>query len=811
MRNLHLLLALIILFASPAFAQTGKSYKISGSVTDSTEGKPVANVSVTIKNSTDSISGTSTNDSGLFVLQNLKPGSYTLLFSSVSFRSKTADVSLTVQKPSADLGSIQLMRDSNKLGDVTVTALKALIEDKGDRLVYNAEKDISNAGGTAADVLRKVPSITVDLDGNVQMRGNSNIKVLINGKPSAMMARNLADALRQMPANVIKTIEVITSPGAKYDAEGSAGVINIVTKKGLQGFSGSVTVNAGNFNRGLGTRFTLKKKKVSLSLSANGYQYRNIREASTVRTSKFDGKVVNRLTQESSADNTGTGGYGEMSFEYDHDSSSRVSLTANVWGGNFPSNNTTFNRVTDPSNVLLQSFRNESRFRNPYGNGQIDLGYTKTFKKADQEFSLLGQFSRMPDNYFYDIENYSSSEEIIFRQHSTNYSRNKEYTLQTDYTHPFTINGRKDTTSIKAEIGIKSIVRDIGSEFRVEQAAGSHSPLVPDPSQSNDFNYVQRVYSSYTSLRMDTRRSKWSVNAGARYEFTDIKGDFLTSQTKLNSQYTNVIPSITVSKKIKKHTIKTSYNQRIQRPMLWFLNPWINASDPKNLVTGNPYLQPELNHAIELAHSISGDKGFSLNSALYWRFNNNAIQYLSTVDSAGISTLMPQNIGRRKTLGLNVNLSSQPTKKWNLNGGGDVRYEDIRGKQAHEQIDGVYFNVNLNTTYKLPKDYTIQANGNFNSGWMNLQGKSTGFYWYGFSGKREMLKKKATLTLGVNNPFNRGVNQTRNQSAPSFESVSKNLFVNRSVRLSFEWRFGQMNAGGGKQSKKITNDDAGGR
>jgi outer membrane receptor protein involved in Fe transport len=807
MRKFFACVFLLTLLHKTSVAQTNHPYKISGIVNDSLLGKPIANASVTLKNNKDS-TGTSTDHQGAFTLQNVPPGKHTVLLSFVGFRSKEVEVNIEDNKPIVDIGTVHLTRDSNTLADVTVTSMKALVEDKGDRLVYNAEKDISNAGGTAADVLRKVPTITVDLDGNVQMRGNSNIKVLINGKPSAMMARNLADALRQMPANVIKTIEVITSPGAKYDAEGAAGVINIITKKGLQGFSGSVTATAGNFNRGLGTRFTLKKKKISLSLSANGYQYRNMREGSSERTTFIDSKIINRLSQESSADNTGMGGYGEMSFEYDHDSSSRVSLTANVWGGRYPSNSTVYNRLTDSLNTPLQNFRNESRFTNPYGNGQIDLGYTKTFKKTDQEFSLLTQFSRMPDNYFYDIYNYSPTEEIIFRQHSTNYSRNKEYTFQTDYTHPFIINGNKDTTNIKLEVGLKAIIRDIGSEFRVEQSTDGDNPLVPDPKQSNDFNYTQRVYSGYSSLRLDTK-TKWSINAGARYEHTIIKGDFLTSQTKLDNQYTNVIPSITVSKKVKIHTFKTSYTQRIQRPMLWYLNPWVNASDPKNLVTGNPHLNPELNHAIEVAHSLSTPKGFSLNTALYWRFSNNAIQYLTSVDSNGISTLMPQNIGKRQMVGININASGQPTKKLTINGSGDVRYIDLKSKSMDQRNHGITFNVNMNTTYKLPKDYTIQANGNFNSGWISLQGSNTGFYWYGFSGKREVFKKKASLTLGVNNIFSRGVKQTGHQSAPTFETTSRNLYINRSARLSFEWRFGQMNAGSSKQTKKIANDDTG--
>ncbi len=203
----------------------------------------------------------STSDSGAFSIPALEPGTYLLAASFVGYTTKSLTVVLDGKQPVHTLEPIQLSAGDKQLANVTVTAQKALVEDRGDKLIYNAEKDISNTGGTAADVLRKVPSLTVDLNGNVQMRGNSNIRILVNGKPSAMMARNLADALRQMPASAIKTVEVITSPGAKYDAEGAAGVINIITKKGLQGFNGSATATAGNMNRSLGTNLSVRKKK----------------------------------------------------------------------------------------------------------------------------------------------------------------------------------------------------------------------------------------------------------------------------------------------------------------------------------------------------------------------------------------------------------------------------------------------------------------------------------------------------------------------------------------------------------------------
>ncbi|QDK79566.1 TonB-dependent receptor [Spirosoma sp. KCTC 42546] len=814
MKHLFTLLLLGVGAAS-ALAQALNPGKLSGSLTDSTTTKPVPFATVALMNGAKLITGTTTDGAGMFILPNLPVGSYRLTVSFVGYSTKNLPVVLTADQPERQLGSILLASEGKTLGEVTVAGQKAIVEDKGDRLVYNAEKDISNAGGTAADVLRKVPTLSVDMDGNVQMRGNGNIKVLINGKPSAMMARNLADALRQMPANVIKSIEVITSPGAKYDAEGSAGIINIITKKALQGFNGTASVTAGNLNRGIGTSLNLKKKKFGLSLSANGYQFRNQRENQSVRTTLLpssDGPSVplNILTQTSSADNTGTGGYGEMSVDYDPDSTNHINFAANAWGGYYPNNSTVVNRLTNPAGAELQAFRNNVNFRNPYGNGQFDLGYTKSFQKPGQEFSILTQFSRMPDNYVYDTDRFSTADLLIYRQHSSNYSNNTEYTFQTDYTHPFTINGRRDTTNIKLEIGAKGILRDIGSEYRVTQSLDGQSPLVADSSQSNDFNYTQRIYSGYTALRIDTKR-KWSLNAGARFEHTDIRGDFLTTQTKLASEYTNLIPSITLSKSIKTHTLKISYTQRIQRPMVWYLNPWLNQSDPKNIQTGNPYLNPELSHASELSYNVSTKKGLSVNTALYYRLTNNAIDYLSTVDAAGISISKPQNIAQRKAVGLNLNLSSQPVKNWNLNGGGDIRYVMLNSPALNQSNSGLVWSVNLNTSYKLPQNYTLQANGNFSSGWLSLQGINTGFYWHSISAKREFMDKKASLTLGLNNPFNRGVSQTNRQSAPTFESEAHSYFIRRSVRLTFEWRFGQMNTGGGKKGKKISNDDKDGR
>jgi outer membrane receptor protein involved in Fe transport len=294
MKNLFVLLLVIICWAG-SFAQTTHPGTVAGSLTDSLTSGPIPYANVVLLLADKLFTGTTTDATGAFVLANLPYGRYTMVFSYVGYTSKKLHIIISQDKPVQQLGAVVLSAESKTLTEVTVTSRKALVEDKGDRLVYNAEKDISNAAGMAADVLRKVPMLSVDLHGNLQMRGSGNIKVLINGKPSAMMARNLTEALRQMPAHIIKSVEVITSPGARYDAEGSAGVINIITKKPLKGFSGGANGNAGNLGQGVGMNLMVKTKKIGLSTSASAYQYRSISENEFTRTTLSGGEPLHTL------------------------------------------------------------------------------------------------------------------------------------------------------------------------------------------------------------------------------------------------------------------------------------------------------------------------------------------------------------------------------------------------------------------------------------------------------------------------------------------------------------------------------------
>lgn len=804
---------LFLLTSTVAFAQTGR---ILGTLTDSTTHKPVPYATVALLGPADNvIAGVATSDSGTFVLDKIAFGAYRLVVSFVGYQTRRIDaVTLSADKPTVELGNVPIAASAKTLAEVTVKAVKPMVEDKGDRLVYNAEQDISNAGGTAVDVMRKVPMLTVDLDGNLKMRGSSNIKVLVNGKPSSMMARNLAEALKQMPANTIKSVEVISSPGAKYDAEGSAGVINIITKKALKGSNGSVNATAGNFNSSMGVKWGVKGEKLGFSVAADGYTFRNLGWSESVRTAldPESRQPLSVLFTRSDRDNKGAGGYGDLSLDYDLDTTNRITLSANVWGGNFPMNSTLQNRLT-VGNTVVQDFTRDVRFRNPYGNGEVNLGWTKTFNKPNDnaspaEFSLLTQYSRMPDNYFYDItQRNRGSESPTYLERSTNFSRNNEYTIQTDYSLPMTHKGRRDTLTYKLEVGAKGIMRRIGSEFAVDQSlTGLPADYQLDPSRSNDFAYTQRVAAGYVSMRVESKK-KWNLMGGLRYEHTGIDGDFITTKSQFTSQYGNVVPSLTIAKTWGKRTYKASYTQRISRPLVWYLNPFVNASDSKNLQTGNPYLAPELTHATELAYSTFNDKGMSFNLTAYWRQTNNSIEWLQTVGADGVALTRPQNIGRNASYGLNTNLTLQPTKELNLSVGLDLTYLSLVSVALQQRNAGWVGSLNSNASYKLPKDVTLQVNGNVGSGGVALQGNYGGYYWYSLAAKKEFMTKKADLTLALNNPFNRGVYQTGDQNASTFTADMRSFWVSRSVRLTFAYRFGQMSSGG-KQSKKIQNNDS---
>ncbi|GAB3911180.1 outer membrane beta-barrel family protein [Larkinella knui] len=779
--------------------------KISGTVLDAAQNKPVEFATVALLNpQTEKIvGGTTTGESGKFTINGVDAGTYRVVISFIGYENKTINnVTIGSQGAEVALGVVQMQTDSRTLNEVVVTAEKPLVEDKDDRLVYNADKDATNAGGTAIDVLKKVPLLTVDPDGTVTLKGSSSIKVLINNKPSSIMARSISEALQMIPAELIKSVEVVTAPSAKYDAEGTAGVINIITKNQLQGLTGGLNASVGSRRDNLGGNFNFKKNKLSIT-SYGGANINNYYGGSrTFRQNLLNDQVISTIEQTNAYKNKGQSGFGSVSIDYDLDTLNRIGIDASLGGEGRNTNSTRDTRVTSDE---PQNFRRYNHTQNRNRNMDVNFNYTKTFRRSkEQEYTFLAQYNQNNNHSNYALNQFPlpESEVIDYRERNNNDNQQKEFTLQTDYVYPISTVKRR-----LLEMGTKAILRNVGSDYRLENAPDGSLNYQEDPSRANAFDYQQLVWSSYASFRMRTSKM-WGFSLGGRLEMTTINANFISTSTKFNDRYQNFLPNITVSKRFgEERRLRLNYSQRIQRPSIFYLNPYVNSSDPKNIQTGNPYLDPELAHSVELSYSTFSKGGTSINAMVFGRQTNNAIERITTVDTSGISSSTYRNIAQNSTYGLNLFGSARPVKQWNLSGSFGLNYNILNSTALHINNENWSYQFNLNTSLQLPNNISLQANGSYNSRRIQLQGQSSGFYYYGFSGRKEFKKQKVTVTANFENPFRRYNTIVTLLRTPTFISDGSNYNVIRNIRLSVNWRFGKMNAGQNREKKKISNDD----
>ncbi|GAB3280367.1 outer membrane beta-barrel family protein [Larkinella harenae] len=803
---ISLLLLTILTHAQPLTPYQTSPGQLTGKLIDSTTRQAVPFASVALLSETGAIvTGQTTSESGLFTFTKLASGTYGLKITSIGYQPRTlTPITLTANQAIQDLGIIRLRPESRLLNEVRVTAKKALIEEKPDRLVYNAGSDLTNKGGTAVDVLRKAPMLTVDVSGNVQIRGSSSIKVLLNGRPSGLLARNLSEALKMIPANTILAVEVMTSPAARYDAEGAGGVINIITKKQLKGSNGNLDVTGGNYVQSLGGTYGFKREKFGLTFSGNTNAEREKSITELTRISLVDGRPAGELFQRNYANNISRGWFGDLSMEYAFDTLNRVNLSVSSWGGTWPNSSTLFNRFRNADNLVTQEYHQVVDQKNPFGNIEWNLGYTRTFRKPKQELSILGQYSYTFDNNRYTTNQYDPTRQLRYRETSANLSRNPQWTWQIDYSHPFSTSGQH-----LFEVGAKMVHRDVRSVYEVYSSQSEDvNRLLLSRDRSNTFTYNQQVMAGYASLKL-TSKTLWTLQLGTRLENTTMAGQFIHTISPFRVQFHNFIPSVVLAKQLtEQQSIKVSYTQRISRPMIWDLNPYVNASDPKNLVAGNPQLRPELAHLAELAYSLTTKNGAYLNANLYRRQTANSIEDVRTVDTAGVSRTSRQNVARNARTGLNLNASWEMGRNWKVNGGGEFYHATFSSPSLGINNAGWLWQATLNLAYQLPRNYAVQANGVYSTGWILLQGKNSAWYDYSLAVRKELWDKKASLILGVNNPFTYPFRQQNDSQSATFRAHTANQYFTRSIKLTFSWQFGQMRESQDGKSHKITNDDA---
>ncbi len=758
--------------------------RITVTVIDSATQKPIDYASVSLSKTKDNkpVNGGVTDEKGKVVLQNIAPDEYKLSIGFMGYKSKSIVVKTTLEKPDQNLGTIFLTGTASTLSEVTVEGKKSIIENKIDRMVYNAEADATNAGGDATDVMRKVPLLSVDMSGNIQLRG-APVRVLINGKPSGTMASSVADALKMMPAEQIKSVEVITSPSAKYDAEGSGGIVNIITKKSnAEGVSGSVNTSAGTRQNNGAFNLTAKTGRLSVNTALGGnYAYAQDSRVVSLNKTVLNNNVTNIISQDGYSKWGREGFNGSLGLDYDFNAYNNISTNAK------------FNRFSNggpgQSDYIINGVasKNISNMDMTMNNLDWNVDYKKTSKKAGEEFSISAQLStgRRPQTFSNSLT--SPLYPVALETFSNNTGKNNEYTAQTDYTYPFS----KSTT---LEVGAKGIFRDFNSQF---------------DASAKDFKYNQNVASLYSVISFNLTK-KLQVKGGVRGEYTKIDFNTKTNGVEKND-YLNLFPSVIVAQTLKGSSmLKLSYNRRVQRPSQTFLNPFRNESDQFNIMQGNPQLNPELSDNFELGYSTY-IKGSIINASIFYRNTHDVIENsISPIAENGVNKTLTSyiNVGSLKTFGFNLFGSYNPKPKWTLMSSVGMNSYDITSEVV--DVDKTYFMFNIfaRSAYAFGKGWNTELFGVATSPVRTYQGKTDAFYFYGAAFKKDILKKKGSIGVNVLNPFNRNLEiKTNNDALTSTGRVITNTQIYyplRSFGVNFSYTFGKLKF---TEKKKIKNDD----
>jgi ferric enterobactin receptor len=785
-----------------AFSQNSSTGKINGKVIDSASHKAVEYATITLTGANGkAINGSVSDLKGLFEIGNIPPGSYTVVVDFIGYAPfKKENIVIAANRSQVSFGTIALIPAKETLASVTVTAKSPIIENKIDKIVYNAANDVTSQGGVALDVLKKVPQVTVDIDGNVELQGNSSIRFLINGKPSSVFGNNLADALASIPASQIKSIEAITSPGAKYDAQGTGGIINIILKDSkVQGYNGSINVGAGTRLENGSLNFNVRHGNFGINAFFSGNaQLSSHTPATQDRTTQDTAaKRVTHFLQDGYSDFKRNGYQSGLGLDW------AITKNDNLSGSfgynhfsNAGSGITLQQQVTlDNSGIPVTNISNSRTSFTNSGTHSLDWGlnYKKKFKKEDQSLEIAYNASYgVPNSNYGQTQTYQGQFSPYTGTSSNNPGKDRETEISVDYTQPF-------AGDMIIETGVKTVLQNIYSEADVLKLNTSSNQYAKDPTQSYRLNYDRQIYAAYISASFAIRKFL-NIKTGLRIEHTDTKIDF--PNTFIPS-YNSWVPSIVLSHNFDNgKSLKLAYSHRIERPDYREINPFVNLADPYNISTGNPLLQPELGNNFELGYNKNFEGGGSIYISLVSRFNSHDIKPYTVFyplykigDSvySNVSVSNRQNIGLENRTGISISGSVPVTKQLSLRTNIFMSNRHVvNALSANHVTNGFDARFSLNATYQLPRNLILEGFGTYNTAVNNIQGKQPQFFAYTFALRKFFLNKKASFGFTATNPFSQFIQQVSTTSAANYYSYNLRQVPYRSFGISLSYKFGKL-------------------
>ena len=780
-------------------SNTSNSIIISGKVIDSKSKQPLEYATIIIKNTvTKDISGGVTNLDGSFSIE-IPKATYTIDVAFISFQSiKFPKENIISDK---DLGVIKLSEATNGLDEIVIVAEKTTVDIRLDKKIFNIGKDLSIRGGNASDVLGNVPSVQVSVEGTVSLRGNENVTILIDGRPSALVGMNGAEALRQIPAEAIEKVEVITSPSARYDAEGTAGILNIILRKNkLIGFNGSLQLDLG-FPARAGTAFNANWRTEKWNLFTNtGFRY-NETPGNAFSDSDF---LSNTAQNAKVTENRNFGRLGRSiftSFGAEYYLTENSSIIGNIVfnGGNDDDVNT--NKI-DRFNVLGDlneaTFRTESESESEQ-RIQYTLDYVNNFDNNGKKLSINGQYSSEREDILNDITEIDTQVNLLndLEQVLENQNENSGL-LQIDYVNPVGEN-------IQYEAGYRGNYRDIFNSFYLAEREDfeNNGPLIPDTGLNNSFNYEELINAAY--VQYGQKFNRISLLVGLRYEHTSLEIVQEISTTKNKINYGKLFPTINLGFEFKDgENITLGYNRRIRRPRGRSLNPFPSRSSESNVYSGNIDLNPVITDAIDLGYLKRWDK-FTLSTSIYYNISNDNWERIQedtgmlTDNGDPITKRFPINLSTQERTGLELTLNYKPFKVWNINS--DFNVYDVTSKgnytntstnvtQNFDFKNTSYF-IRLNQKITLPSAVDLQINTNYSGPSENAQTKSKGVFSLNIAASKDLFNERASLSLNFSDVFNTRISQRKTIIPDFLEQYSEFQWREPQLRISFVYRFNQ--------------------
>ncbi len=715
----------------------------------------LASVLVYQAGTTDLLTGTTTNERGLFVVKDLPYGSYDIEISYLGYESfKQAAIQLTAEQRMGRLGQVLLSVGANNLDEIEVTAERAAIEFGLDRKVFNVEQDMASSGGTAEDLLRNIPSVTVDLDGNISLRGSSNIRILINGKPSALTGLDRQGFLQQLAAGTIESIEVLTNPSAKYDPEGMGGIINIITKQqNKQGFNIQTSVNIGTndkYNGNVNLNYRVGKFNVQTGYSYNnddrwfrGSLYRTTMTADTtwVQDQDINGDR-NRLSH------TFQGG-----VEYFVSPRGSISLRGNYSDRSGENTSNRDNLFSDGNDDFLYRSQRREVGEETSDSWELNLDYRQRFREKGREFTLSAQHSEQDEieneNFFEDFFAEDGSIFNMDRQLNPQPQQNDVWLFQGDYTHPLS-----EQTTLEA--GSRVTLRGVSIDNQLFDFDPTINDFVFLESFSNLFSYQEDVYAAYGILK-GSFAEKWEWQAGLRAEQTNTSAELIEPTKEVYpNDYFSLFPSAFLTYQLSdRSALQFNYSRRINRPSFRSLNPFVDFGDPLNPRGGNPFLLPEYTNSYEFNYLRSVEKG-SLSLGGYWRETTDMITRISILDPAtGVNLRTTANLASGRNYGVEVIGTIRPVDKLQLviSGNGYRTEVDSDDLESDLNAAGYQFSGRMQASYTLFKDLGVQLTGFYRSAGVRPQGEMRAFGSVDLGFRKPVLKGKGTITLRASDLF----------------------------------------------------------